>query len=103
MKRLSLFSKDRRTSLESEMDRVVDYLNDLDPSSKEYQTIVKNYEILTRNAKSDNRSCGNWKISPETKLTIGVGVLLTLFTLFKSEFDIVDSKVWKFIPGIRGR
>lgn len=100
---MKMKKKDHRTTWEREIDHLLSEMEQEDPRSKSYKDMATNFESLTRHADYDHRSKNSRKISPEVKLSISVGAILTLITLFRSDFNIVDSNVWKFIPKIGPR
>jgi hypothetical protein len=84
--------KDKRTNLEKEIDAVLDYMDNMSPDSEEYTTIVTNLERLYK-AKADVDERKR-KISPDTILLVGGGILEILIILNYEKANVITSKAF---------
>lgn len=84
--------KDKRTNLEKEIDAVLDYMDNMSPDSEEYTTIVTNLERLYK-AKADVDGRKR-KISPDTILLVGGGILEILIILNYEKANVITSKAF---------
>jgi hypothetical protein len=89
--------RDKRTTLEKEIDAVLDILKNTAPDSTEYAAIAKNLEMLCK-AKSHEHCRG---ISPDTIAAIAGNLLGIVLILGYEKANVITSKALGFV--IRGR
>lgn len=89
--------KDKRTSLEKEIDAVLAIMKLSAPSSKEYTAMTDNLVKLYK-ARDDEKSRG---IKPDT-IAVGVfGLAQVMLILYQEQFCIITSKAMNYV--IKGR
>jgi hypothetical protein len=86
--------KDRRNSLEKEIDSVIDGLKDMEPSSEEYSKAVENLERLCK-VKGPKKE--RLHVSPDT-IALGVfGIIQMAMVLKHEKFDVITSKAFNYV------
>ena len=85
-----MLKKLTRHPLQDEIDRIVLYLADNDPETKEYECSLDRLERLTKIRDAD-------KIKPEAVLSAAVSVASIVLVLYFEKFDIVTSKAFGLI------
>lgn len=91
--------KDKRTSLEKEIEEVLEVMNYHQPESKEYTTISKNLELLYKAKSLEPKR--EWPVKLDTIITVAGSLLGILLILDYEKEDSVTSKALGFI--VKGR
>ena len=91
------FRKDKRTMLEREIDRVIAELNLLDPTSDRYQELEKSLDKLVSAQSKLSSEKGREKLNPNTVLSVGGEMLVTLLILNYEKIGVISSKAFSRI------
>jgi hypothetical protein len=93
----NIFRRDKRTNLEKEIDRTLERMSALDPLTEDYQKLIGYLDKLFQaKSKEPNR-----KISPDTLIICGVGLLEMVLMLNYEKVGVITSKALAFV--LRGR
>jgi hypothetical protein len=94
---IKLVKKDKRTELEKEIDRLVGIMNQLDPTSTDYQQVSARLLDLRKARIYDKED----KLSKNTAAMIVGNIVLTGLVLWHERLNVITSKFGQFI--IKGR
>lgn len=96
-----IFTKDNRTNLEKEIDRVIEEMKSLSPDTDEYSKKASNLvKLCEANSKTYRRGVELDTLIPPLVVG-GISLVQTIMILFREETNVVTSKALGFV--IRGR
>lgn len=96
-----IFTKDNRTNLEKEIDRVIEEMKSLSPDTDEYSKKASNLvKLCEANSKTHRKGVKLDTLIPPLVVG-GISLVQTIMILFREETNVVTSKALGFV--IRGR
>jgi len=87
--------KPRERTIQDVIDDTIEQMADLDKASEEFETLLVKLERLQKIKSSDKTIT---KISPETWLTVGAGLVTTLLIINAEHVGVITSKAFNRIP-----
>jgi len=89
--------RDKRTTLEKEIDEVIKTLSELPKDSEEYTNIVANLEVLYKAKSNEKISC----VSPDTVAVVVGNLMGILIILGYEKANVITTKALGFV--MKGR
>ena len=86
-----------RNNFDKEVDRVLSQMSDLDPTSNEYHTVVKNLDILTKAQQSST----DRRFSKDAILAASANLAGIILILGYEKANVITTKAISFIPKTR--
>lgn len=86
--------KDKRTAVEKEMDRLMQYLNDTDPDSPEYDGILEEVERLSEIQNKEKFGKERKPIDPNTILVVLGGVAEIVLIMSYENLHVISTKAF---------
>lgn len=82
-----------REKLNAEIDRVISYLNSVNPDTEEYKVAVENLKVLYEMGYNEK----TFLIRPETIFTEALKLLSLVLILRREEFYVITSRAFSWI------